>query len=85
MTNQGDAVQNVYNLPGVPWCSFFTGMGHAIHGTYWHNDYGRPRSHGCVNLPSELSKWIYRWSNPLVPPEEDYLNLPGSGTRVLVV
>ncbi|MBK8421143.1 L,D-transpeptidase [Candidatus Villigracilis saccharophilus] len=85
MTNQGDAVQNVYNLPGVPWCSFFTGMGHAIHGTYWHNDYGRPRSHGCINLPSELSKWIYRWSNPLVPPEEDYLNLPGAGTRVLVV
>jgi hypothetical protein len=87
MTNsQGDAViKNVYNLAGVPWCSFFTGAGHAFHGTYWHNDYGRPRSHGCVNLPSELSKWIYRWTNPFVPPEEDYLNLPGQGTRVIIV
>jgi hypothetical protein len=87
MTNsQGDAViKNVYNLAGVPWCSFFTGAGHAFHGTYWHNDYGRPRSHGCVNLPSELSKWIYRWTNPFVPPEEDYLHLPGQGTRVIIV
>ena len=85
MTNQGDAVQNIYNLPGVPWTSFFTGMGHAFHGTYWHNDYGRPRSHGCINLPSDLSKWIYRWTSPLVPLGEDYLHKPGEGTRVIVV
>ena len=85
MTNQGDAVSNIYNLPGVPWVSFFTGMGHAFHGTYWHNDYGRPRSHGCVNLPSEDAKWIYRWAHPVVPPGEDYLHLPGQGTRVQIV
>jgi len=87
MTNdQGDAViKNVYNLAGVPWCSFFTGAGHAFHGTYWHNDYGRPRSHGCVNLPSLNAKWIYLWTNPVVPPEEDYLHLPGQGTRVQIV
>jgi hypothetical protein len=87
MTNdQGDAViKNVYNLAGVPWCSFFTGAGHAFHGTYWHNDYGRPRSHGCVNLPSAAAKWLYRWTNPLIPPETDYLHLPGQGTRVQVV
>ena len=62
MTNEGDAVENesVYSLPGVPWCSFFTGAGNAFHGTWWHNDYGRPRSHGCVNLPSESAKFIYR-------------------------
>lgn len=85
MTNQGDAVTNVYNLPGVPWCSFFTSEGHAFHGTYWHNDYGRPRSHGCVNLPSDAAKWIYRWTNPVVPPNEDYLQLPGQGTPVQIV
>lgn len=85
MTNQGDAVQNVYNLPGVPWCSFFTGAGHAFHGTYWHNDYGRPRSHGCVNLPTDIAKWVYRWTMPVVPPNEDYLHLPGQGTRVQIV
>lgn len=82
MTNQGDAVEKIYNLPGVPWCSFFTGMGNAFHGAYWHNDYGRPRSHGCVNLPADAAKFLYRWTKPTVPPEEDYIQRPGEGTRV---
>lgn len=85
MTNQGDALENIYNLPGVPWCSFFTGLGHAFHGTYWHNDYGRPRSHGCVNLTSEEAKFLYRWTLPTVPPEADYIHMPGEGTRVQVI
>ncbi len=84
MTNEGDAVEDetVYSLPGVPWCSFFTGAGNAFHGTYWHNDYGRPRSHGCVNLPSEAAKFLYRWTQPVVPPDEDYIHKPGEGTNV---
>ena len=84
MTNQGDAIENIYNLPGVPWCAFFTGAGNAFHGTYWHNDYGRPRSHGCVNLPSEAAKFLYRWTKPNVPPDADYVHLPGEGTRVQI-
>jgi hypothetical protein len=84
MTDQ-DAVGDAgYDLPGVPWCSFFTGSGIAFHGTYWHNDYGQPRSHGCVNLPSADAKFIYRWTNPVVPPGVDYLHLPGQGTAVQV-
>jgi len=82
MTNQGDALEHIYNLPGVPWCTFFTGIGNAFHGAYWHNDYGRPRSHGCVNLPSAAAKFLYRWTSPVVPPDEDYLHRPGEGTRV---
>ena len=85
MNNQDEDMKNHYDLPGVPWCTFFTGFGNAFHGTYWHNDYGRPRSHGCVNLPSEDAKWIYRWSRPNVPIGEDYLHLPGEGTRVQIV
>lgn len=86
MTNEGDAVENetVYSLPGVPWCSFFTSQGNAFHGTYWHNDYGRPRSHGCVNLPSSASKFLYRWTLPTVPPDEDYIHMPGQGTLVQI-
>ena len=84
MTNEGDDEVGIYDLPGVPWCSFFTGSGIAFHGTYWHNDYGRPRSHGCVNLPSDDAKFIYLWSNPVVPPGVDYLHLPGQGTTVQV-
>ena len=60
MTNQGDGTENTYHLPGVPWVSFFTGTGAAFHGTYWHNDYGRPSSRGCVNLRSVDAKFIYR-------------------------
>lgn len=86
MTNEGDAVENeaVYSLPGVPWCSFFTSQGNAFHGTWWHNDYGRPRSHGCVNLPSPASKFLYRWSLPVVPADEDYIHQPGEGTQVQI-
>jgi lipoprotein-anchoring transpeptidase ErfK/SrfK len=85
MTNEGDADAGIYDLPGVPWVTFFTGSGIAFHGTYWHNDYGRPRSHGCINLKSEDAKFIYRWTNPVVPPGVDYLHLPGQGTAVQVI
>ncbi len=84
MTNQGDALEGIYDLPGVPWVAFFTGNGDGFHGTYWHNDYGRPRSRGCVNLPHEAAKFLYRWTKPNLPPEEDYVNLPGEGTRVQI-
>ena len=46
-----------YNLPGVPWVSYFTYSGVAFHGSYWHNDYGRPRSHGCVNMYPDDARW----------------------------
>ena len=85
MTNEGDDEARIYDLPGVPWVTFFTGNGEAFHGTYWHNDFGRPRSHGCVNLPSEAAKFIYRWTKPVVPPDVNYLHLPGEGTRVQIL
>ncbi len=85
MTNQGDGTDNTYHLPGVPWVSFFTGTGVAFHGTYWHNDYGRPSSRGCVNLTSKDAKFIYRWTRPEVPIGTPYMNLPGEGTFVQVV
>lgn len=85
MTNQGDGTANTYHLPGVPWVSFFTGTGVAFHGTFWHNDYGRPSSRGCVNLTPEDAKFIYRWTRPEVPIGMPYLNQPGDGTLVQVV
>lgn len=85
MTNQGDAIEGIYDLPGVPWVAFFSGNGDGFHGTYWHNDYGRPRSHGCVNLPSEAAKFLYRWTKPNLPPDEDYVHLLDGGTRVQIV
>lgn len=64
------AAPNSYDLPGVPWVSYITKSGVAFHGTYWHNDFGKPRSHGCINLYSPDSRWIFRWTLPTVLPEE---------------
>lgn len=64
------AAPNSYDLPGVPWVSYFTPEGISIHGTYWHNDFGKPRSHGCINCSCQAAHWIYRWTMPMVPPQE---------------
>ncbi|MBI4133288.1 L,D-transpeptidase family protein [Candidatus Uhrbacteria bacterium] len=50
-----------YAIPDVPWNLRFK-PNYFIHYAYWHNDFGRPRSHGCVNLPLEPAKWIYEWA-----------------------
>jgi hypothetical protein len=59
-----------YELPGVPWVSYFAVEGYAIHGTYWHNNFGVTMSHGCINMRSEDAKWVYRWCSPY-PLEEN--------------
>jgi hypothetical protein len=56
-----------WDLPGIGWTSLFHGEGVAIHGTFWHNNYGEPMSHGCVNCAPEDAKWIFRWTHPAVP------------------
>lgn len=56
-----------YYLPGIGWVSYFTSSGIAFHATYWHNDYGAPRSHGCVNMLPEDSHWVFRWTMPVYP------------------
>jgi LysM repeat protein len=50
-----------YYLPGVPHTMFFY-RGYAIHGTYWHNNFGTPMSHGCVNLTRSDAAWLYSWT-----------------------
>lgn len=52
-----------YDLPGVPWNLYFTEQGGAIHGAYWHDKFGQPWSHGCVNLPLPEAKKIYTWAD----------------------
>jgi hypothetical protein len=80
----GNLAANGYDLPGVPWISYFTESGVSFHGTFWHNNYGRPRSHGCVNLTPQAAKWIYRWTLPHVPPEEQML-YEEMGTLIRIV
>jgi lipoprotein-anchoring transpeptidase ErfK/SrfK len=80
----GDLASSGFDLPGVPWVLYIRSNGTALHGTYWHNDYGRPRSHGCINLTPQAAKWLYRWTIPTVPPDKP-LVFGFVGTRVDVV
>jgi lipoprotein-anchoring transpeptidase ErfK/SrfK len=68
----GDIASSGFDLPGVPWVLYITKSGISFHGTYWHNDYGRPRSHGCINLTPRASKWLYRWTVPAVLPGKQF-------------
>jgi lipoprotein-anchoring transpeptidase ErfK/SrfK len=77
----GDIASNGFDLPGVPWVLYITEGGISFHGTYWHNDYGIPHSHGCINMSPPAAKWFYRWSMPTVPPDK-YLMYGYVGTRV---
>ena len=51
-----------YNLPNVPYTMYFY-KGYGIHGTYWHNNFGTPMSHGCVNLSIPDAEWLYYWAS----------------------
>lgn len=51
-----------YYLPNVPYVMYFY-RDYALHGTYWHNNFGTPMSHGCVNLPTPAAEWIFNWSS----------------------
>ena len=51
-----------YDLPGVPYVMYFYG-GYGLHGTYWHDNFGTPMSHGCVNLSNAAAEWLFNWAS----------------------
>ncbi len=55
--------EDVYDLPGVPWTMYFTNEGAAIHGAFWHDNFGNLHSHGCINLPPEKAEVLYNWTD----------------------
>jgi len=63
----------VFDLPGIPWNCFFDLSGTAVHGAYWHNDFGVKRSHGCLNVSISAARWIYRWVYPVGGYEDDFV------------
>lgn len=80
----GDGTSSFYDLPGVPWTSYINDNGVSFHGTYWHNDYGTPHSHGCINLTPQDARWVYRWTAPVVPIGKRQVYQPGQGTPVYI-
>jgi hypothetical protein len=80
-TMDGDEATDTYDLRDVPYIQYFF-EGYALHGAFWHDDFGKPRSHGCVNLAPADAAWLFEWTDPVVPPEwHGAVNLEG-GTLV---
>lgn len=79
------SAQAGYSTPAVPWNTFISGEGIAIHGAFWHNAFGEKRSHGCINVLPEHAKWIFRWTTPYVSLAQSELrmSLPDHGTIIL--
>jgi lipoprotein-anchoring transpeptidase ErfK/SrfK len=68
----GDLTASGFDLPGVPWVMYINEAGVSLHGTYWHNDFGTPHSHGCVNLSTATAKWLFRWTRPILQPSDQF-------------
>ncbi|MBI4130633.1 L,D-transpeptidase [Candidatus Roizmanbacteria bacterium] len=70
MSGGSKELHTYYYLPNVPFVMFFYNAevpkwkGYGLHGTYWHNNFGHPMSHGCVNMKTEEVEQIYYWANP---------------------
>src|SRR3989344_4187883 len=64
------ALSTYYTLPNVPYTMYFANgenppwRGFGIHGAYWHNDFGRPKSHGCINMRPADAQVLYYWTQP---------------------
>ena len=65
-TMDSDAADAEFELRDVPWVMYFKG-GYALHGAYWHDDFGSKRSHGCINLAPLDARHVFEWSLPHVP------------------
>lgn len=65
-TMDSDVADSEFELRDVPWVMYFQ-SGYALHAAYWHDDFGRARSHGCINLAPIDARYVFRWSTPEVP------------------
>ena len=74
-----------YDLPGIGWVSIFATGGVAIHATVWHNVFGAPKSHGCVNALPDDAKWIFRWGLPHTPYDPGMVDISISGDKSTTV
>ncbi len=66
VTMDGDSAGDEFDFRDVPFVQYFT-EGFALHAAYWHDEFGTPRSHGCVNLAPIDAAWLFGWTDPVVP------------------
>jgi hypothetical protein len=81
-TMDGDeSTRESFDLRDVPYIQYFY-KGYALHGAYWHDDFGKSRSHGCVNLAPADAAWLFEWTDPQVPAGWHGALNPNHGTLV---
>jgi hypothetical protein len=61
-----DPIDGPYEVEEVPWTMYYSG-GYALHGAYWHDEFGRVRSHGCTNIAPADARWLLSWTDPPLP------------------
>ncbi len=91
-TMEGGEGSYYYNLPNVPYVMFFQNKevpgsrGYSLHGTYWHSDFGKVHSHGCVNLPTSVAKELYYWIYPILSNDQKsvYTSDENPGTKIVI-
>lgn len=62
-----DSLTEAYSIEDVPWTMYFH-ESYALHAAFWHDHFGRPRSHGCINLSPADARWLFSWAGPELPP-----------------
>jgi hypothetical protein len=92
MKGGNPALGTYYNLPNVPYTMYFSNAqvpsyrGYGIHGAYWHNNFGHPMSHGCINMRPEEAQQIYYWAQPDLPDGTGSVRASADnpGTRIVI-
>jgi lipoprotein-anchoring transpeptidase ErfK/SrfK len=90
MTGGNPAIGTFYDLPNVPYTMYFSNnevskaAGYSLHGAYWHNNFGHPMSHGCVNIGIEDAGKLYYWANPPTTGNTTYASVDNPGTLVTI-
>lgn len=90
MSGGDPSIGTYYNLPNVPYVMFFynneiaKSRGFSLHGTYWHNNFGHPMSHGCVNMRIEDVEKLYYWTTPTVKSNTTYPTTNDPGTLITI-
>jgi hypothetical protein len=86
----GGVGDDYYDLPNVPYVLFFynkdvsQATGFSLHGAYWHNNFGHPMSHGCVNMRITDAEKLYHWANPVTTGPTTYADRENKGTKVTI-
>lgn len=90
MAGGNQSAGTYYNLPNVPFTMYFynenisKSRGFGLHGAYWHNNFGHPMSHGCVNIKTEDAERLYYWANPAAKGNVTYADRDNIGTPLKI-